>query len=106
HPQVLHGQQAARSQSFGGPRANPRQRGERLAPGIGVVQSSTITASTSNATPLGRPATSMVERAGYGASKYSDITELTTATSPRSVRYRPSRTMSSIDPPASSATAL
>src|SRR3546814_6496155 len=60
-------------------------------------QPTTITASTSNAAPLGSAETSMVERAGYGWLKYSAITALTSANWPRLVRYRPPRATSAKD---------
>src|SRR3546814_2900853 len=70
------------------------------------LQPATITASTSNAAPLGSAETSMVERAGYGWLKYSAITALTSANWPRLVRYRPTRATSSSEQPAASQTAL
>src|SRR3546814_4569614 len=57
-------------------------------PARSADQPTTITASTSNAAPLGSAETSMVERAGYGWLKYSAITALTSANWPRLVRYK------------------
>src|SRR5690606_8412559 len=92
-----------------GPVPRPRGRlGARAAVAAARVtglQPVTITASTSNAAPLGRAETSIVERAGYGAWKYSAITALTAANCARLVRYRPARAMSSNEPPAASQTA-
>src|SRR5690606_10822270 len=68
----------------GGGRGFRRSYGNR-----GVDQPATITASTSNAAPLGSAETSIVERAGYGWLKYSAITALTSANWPRLVRYSP-----------------
>src|SRR5690606_18388465 len=109
---VPHGDHADHADAAGARRALPRPRGRlgRRAAGAAArlsrTQPRTTTASTSNAAPLGRADTSMVERAGYGAWKYSAMTALTWANWPRSVRYRPSLATSSNEPPAASHTAL
>src|SRR3546814_11945794 len=64
------------------------------------LQPATITASTSNAAPLGSAETSMVESAGYGWLKYSAVTELTSAHWPRWVRHSTRRATPSREPPA------